>query len=287
MRRKALWPLLMLLLPLTGRPAGLPWRWAVTLQADPQGVRMRRPTSVWCDPRSGRLYVADPAGGGLFSFSPEGKPLRRFTAGGKLAAPFAMVKQGEERIWVVEKRPNSLTLVDLRRRSVERHRLRLPDGREVFPSVLEVRGESLFVLDRGSGAVLRLDERLRVRCAYRAGGGLIDFKLKPDGLWALEALAHRVVRFSWEGKPVETIALRGTLGLPCSLEVDAQGFIYVLDRDRGRVVVFDRRGTPKYSFLEPGESRGKVRLPIQIRFDGRGRLCVVEEGNGRVEIFQR
>ena len=77
------------------------------------------------------------------------------------------------------------------------------------------------------------------------------------------------------------------MAFPRSLAVDKNNFLYILDRHKGKVVVYDSSGNYKYNFLEAGEARGHLYYPIELKFDPWGQLCVVEEGNGRVQVFSK
>ncbi len=269
---------------------GVPWKWVMSLDMDRAGVHVREPTALYYDARVKRYYVVDSGNHRLVSFDEQGRFLNQFDAGGQLKGPFAMVKDVRGNLWVVEKKVNSLTYIHLKRRAVERHSLALPNGEAVFPDRLAIDAQgTIYLLDRGSGKVVALDKDLRVVRQYGAPGGgrFCDFKLKSDGVWALEPLTRRVYHFSKEGKFLGEVALKGDLAFPISLEVDSVGLIYIADRPVGNVKVFDSRGNFKYSFLERGENRGRIYYPFQLVFDEMGRLCVVEEGNGRVEVFQR
>jgi 6-phosphogluconolactonase (cycloisomerase 2 family) len=114
----------------------------------------------------------------------------------------------------------------------------------------------------------------------------VDFAIKNIELYALEQKDRMVYVFSLEGNLLKKIKLQKTdMSFPRSLAIDESGYIYILDRHAGEIVVFSSNGQFKYSFLEPGQARGQLYYPIEIKFDPWGRLCVVEEGNGRVQVF--
>ncbi|WP_158508716.1 Vgb family protein [Thermosulfidibacter takaii] len=269
--------------------AGAPWKWVMSMGKDSSGVHLRNPTDLYYDRRVKRFYVVDSGNNRLISFDHRGQYLSQFNAGGQLKGPFSMVKDEKGNIWVVEKEVNSLTYIDLKKKTVERHVLHLPNGAVVFPDRLGLDSQgNLYLLDRASGKILVLDKELRVLRYYASsdGGSFCDFKIKGDGVWALEPLHRKVYHFSLDGRLLDKIELKYELSLPISLEV-AAGFIYILDRSAGEIRVFDTEGRFKYAFLEKGESRGKIYYPFKLLFDDAGRLCVVEEGNGRVEVFKR
>jgi streptogramin lyase len=270
--------------------AAEPWTWRTTLEGASSGQSMEMPTALHIDAERQRYYVVDSGGNRLLSFSREGGFLHTFTAEGKLQIPFDMVRDDADLIWVVEKGRNSLTSIDVKAKAVTPHILK--DGeRTLVPDRLEFKGGTFYVLDKATGEIALLGKDLVVKkwitCA-ECGTGIVDFKLAADGgIWALDQLDKKVVRFDGEGKTVQSFAVAEHVEFPVSLAVDSAGNVYVLDRHKAGIAVFDPQGGFKYAFLAKGWSRGELYYPIEIVFDPWGGLCVVEEGNGRVEVFGR
>lgn len=280
--------LLLLLAPATAW-AQAPWQWQMSLKIDTVGEAMYMPSAVAFDTENERYYAVDAGRSRLVSFSRDGEMLRAFTADGRLKAPFDMVRLDNGQLWVVEKGRNSLTRIDIGARVVEPHQLKDGD-RQVFPDRIALAGGKLHILDRAAGMVLRLADDLTIEQRFGCPGcvdGFADFVMVDGALWALENMSKRVVLFRADGTLERAIELGDEVGFPVSLAVDSAGFIYVLDRHRNRIAVFDEEGRFRYRFLAQGQARGQVYFPRQLRFDPWGRLCVVDEGNGRVEIFSR
>jgi sugar lactone lactonase YvrE len=265
-----------------------PWQWQMSLQVDAPNS-MYLPGAVAFDPASERYYVVDAARNRLVSFDRDGVMLRAFTADDRLKAPFDMVRMDNGQLWVVEKGRNSITRINIAAREVKPHTLR--DGkRQVFPDRIALSGNKLHVLDRASGQVLRLAADLSVEQRFGCPdcvGGLADFVLFEDSVWALEPRGKKVFRFGADGRIINTIDLGTEVDFPVSLALEPSGFLYVLDRHQNSVLVYSQDGRFRYRFLSSGHSRGQVHFARQLRFDPWGRLCVVDEGNGRVEIFGR
>jgi len=264
------------------------WQWLSSLKGQPSGRPMCMPSALYIDHALERYYVVDARNNRLLSFNKNGEFLKEFNANGQLQLPFDMVKDRDGRIWLIEKGRNSLTMIDLPNKLVEPHSL-ADNGQTVFPNRLESEGDILYILDKATGQVLRLDRDLKVtgRFTCQDGTGFADFKIRNGFLWAMEKNGKAVSCFSMDGKQLSSVALEDVTGFPYSFEVGPSGIFYVLDRHEGDVVVFDKKGRFRYRFLTPGQSRGRLYYPIELKFDPWGRLCVVEEGNGRVEIFKR
>jgi sugar lactone lactonase YvrE len=269
---------------------GGPWNFMMQLPAKDAGMKIDRPIAIAIDDESKRYYVVDVVGGALVSFDRAGKHLAAFNAGGELKHPVAMAKGLGGALWVIERSSNQVLHVNPREQQVRSFSLTYPDGSLIFPARLAVDGQGrLLVLDRMRGAVVRLDDNLKVEKTFAGqtgSKGFVDFKIKGNELWALDGLAGKVYRFAGDGAPT-TVDFEPRLEFPFSLEVDEGGQLYILDRHAGTVAVFGPRGDFRFDFLGRGKRHGKLWYPAQLLFDWEGRLCIVDEGNNRVDIFSR
>jgi DNA-binding beta-propeller fold protein YncE len=265
------------------------WDWQMSLRVEKTGDSMYMPSAVAFDEESGRYYVVDTGRNRLVSFDQDGKVISGFTANQQLKAPFDMVRLDNGKLWVVEKGRNSLTLIDIAAQKVKHNTLK-DSGRLVFPDRIAYSKGQLYVLDRASGQVLRLNDDLSV--AQRFGcqdcsAGLFDFVIAEDSVLAIEPRDKKIYRFHADGTVAQEIMLGDKVDFPVSLAVGPSGFIYVLDRHQDSVLAYSEDGQFRYRFLESGQSAGKVYFARQLRFDPWGHMCVVDEGNGRVEIYGR
>ena len=177
--------------------AGSPWQWQMSLLIEKAGDSLYMPSAVAFDRKSGRYYVVDTGRNRLVSFGRDGKLISAFTANEKLRAPFDMVRLDNGQLWVVEKGRNSLTLIDIAARKIQPNTLR--DGeRLVFPDRLAVSGGKLYVLDRASGQVLRLNADLSIEQRFGCpdcSSGMFDFVVLEDSVWAIEPRDKKVFHF--------------------------------------------------------------------------------------------
>ena len=280
--------LLTVLLPVPS-VAQSPWKWEMSLKMEKTGDSMYMPSAVGFDPVTERYYVVDTGRNRLVSFGRDGKLIRAFTADDKLKAPFDLVRLDSGQLWVVEKGRNSLTLIDIAAKKVE-PRIIKDGNHQIFPDRIDYFEKKLYVLDRSSGQVLRLDDKLAVEQRFgcsTCSAGLTDFVIAEGKVVGLEPRERKVYRFNSDGSVASEFSLGKEIDFAVSLAVESSGFIYVLDRHQNTVHAFDEEGNFRYRFLSGGHSAGKVYFPRQLRFDPWGRLCVVDEGNGRVEIFSR
>lgn len=269
--------------------AGSPWQWLFSLKhqgKDQPPVLM--PTGVYIDVQRDRYYVVDPLAKSIHSYDQTGKYLNTFNPEDKLSVPYDMTRDGEGVLLVIEKGRNTLTEVDLKARKMTPRKLKIKD-RPLYPDRVSMSGGNVFILDKFSGDVVRFDRTLTTYRNFSCTDceGFIDFKVKSQAVWALEKNNNKVFQFDSSGKVVKRITLDHEMDFPFAIEVGSSGLLYILDRHKGEVVVFDQRGRFKYSFLSKGHSRGRLYYPEDLTFDPWGRLCVVDSGNGRVEVFGR
>ncbi len=268
-----------------------PWHWVMSLKGEPSGLPMHVPTSVYVDPQRARYYVVDSGHNRLLSFDRDGNFLKAFDAMGKLSTPYDMIREQAGVLWVVERGRNSITRIELKQRKITPNIIRTSQGEPIYPDRIIERDGLFYVLDKANGDVLVLNRDLVVESHFACEGcccGFSDFKLKGNELWALDQIGRVIYRFSIEdGRIKQKTAIGQHVDFPASIAVDKTGNIFVLDRHRGCVAVFDHHGGLRYRFLRSGEAQGRLHLPSQIRFDPWGRLLIVDEGNGRVEVFAR
>jgi len=278
---------LVLLLPAVAAAESSVWEWRMSLKIEEPGDAMYMPSAVAFDTQSERYYAIDTGRNRLVSFNRDGDLLKAFTANDQLKSPFDMVRLDNGQLWVVEKGRNSLTLIDVAAKKIEQKILR--DGnRLVFPDRIAEDGGKLYVLDRASGNILRLEQDLSVGQRYGCrdcSAGFADFVIHKGEILAIEPRDKKIYRFSEKGQLLDEVPLSGEVGFPVSLDIGPSGFYYVLDRHANSVLAYDESGRFRYRFLTTGQSPGKVYFASQLRFDPWGRLCVVDEGNGRIEVY--
>lgn len=273
-------------------PAGAadsPWQWTMALKQNLLKDSMIMPTSLYIDGEKEQYYVVDSGRNRILSFTRDGELITIFNAGKSLDTPYDMVRSDNGLIWIVEKGRNTLTKVDLKEKSVEPATLRAGDVL-LYPDRLESDDDLLYVLDEMTGDIVSFDLNLALRRRYACSDcvqGFIDFKIHEGRIWALDNPGRKIVLFSMEGAPVERLELGDAVVYPYSLAIGPAGYIYILDRQKRNIAVYDKTGTFKYSFLRHGFARGEMYYPTEIRFDPWDRLCVTDEGNARVEVFSR
>lgn len=282
---------LLVILCVSSSIAAGPWQFVKSLPDKEADVVLGEILALTVDAERQRYYMVDISHGQLVSFDQQGQFLTALNPGNRLQKPVSLALVPGGKLWVVERSTNQLVYVRLQEQQVRSFDLAYPDGLPIFPDKVEVdRQNRVFVLDRSRGAVVRLDDNLKVRQTYVGDNnfqGFNDFRLTTDGLWALDSLSRSLTFFADDGKLVRQVKLTGKLEFPVAFEVDATGQFYLLDRHAGKVVVFNSQGGFSYEFLLKGKHQGQLWYPSGLLLDWDGRLCVVNEGNGRIDIYSR
>ena len=270
-------------------PAASPWQWDLTLRQEVIGDSLLRPTAMYIDQAKQMYYVVDSGKNRLLSFNRQGELLHILNAGKSLRTPYSLARTDCKGIWLTEKGKNTLSYIDFKNKKVISHELSA-EGQVVYPDRIDVHKGQLYVLDKCTGTIIAYARELTAEKTFACKDcpwGFIDFIFNDNKLWALEQDNRSIYRFNLNGQVEKVIPLGADVTFPVSLTIGPSGFIYVLDRHRRRIAVYDKNGSFKYSFLEKGVARGQLYYPIQVRFDPWGRLCIVDEGNARVEIYKR
>ena len=164
----------------------------------------------------------------------------------------------------------------------------LLDGRVVFSAN---RGSSLW-FSPGNGGLADLP----IRCP--------DYNIDPEGvcvtpdgnLIVTDGHSNQVVFFDVKGTFLRKLTAQppdrnsrsskpGEFDRPCDAAADADGNLYVVDRDNHRVQVFGKDGKLRYAFGEKGKGEKAFERPGAVSVCGKS-LLVSDEGNRRVVIYR-
>lgn len=103
-------------------------------------------------------------------------------------------------------------------------------------------------------------------------------------------MQRSIVVMDPDGRLVRTIhALcdsSDTMSFPYGIDIDSGGRLFVADRGRDQIHVFDIEGHYLLSWGEHGNGPGQFSEPAGICVDGEGRIFVTELGNNRIQVFQ-
>jgi tetratricopeptide (TPR) repeat protein len=231
----------------------------------------------------GQILAAAPAA--VLVFDPSGKPLRSIRA----IEPRSVSMDAGGRPLISHKggllAGGTNLLLSLTR----------PDGsprplKEVVAAAATPTGD-LLVADRGAKAIARFSpagQFLGPFAAVNARRLAVD----ATGLTAaLEQDAGAIVIFEPDGTPRTRLASGGPghqFERPVDLAFDPFGHLYVLDRNRGAVVIFRLQPQPEVvaTFAVPQGSPGNFRKATAFALDAAGRLFVYDEDAESIQVYQ-
>lgn len=176
-----------------------------------------------------------------------------------------------------EFRPNRLFL--------QRDRLLLLSTQQMLAAAATLDGTVVETLDLAALLGVPEDER----DDFQISGAGMD----PNGNLALSvAVLFRVFLVTPDGKVLaswgKSGSAPGAFGNTGGIDVDARGRVFVVDRIRKVVLIFD--ADERHTFLREfgGDPRelGRLAMPSDVVTDGNGRVYVTQVGSGGVSVFQ-
>ena len=259
-----------------------------SLSRAPDGTKIKNPGGITF--KGGKFYIVDTGNKRLISYSIKGKPLVAFNPKGLLKLPVDLSFQRGYLLWVVDERLGGLYLVDFENKEVRSYIIKYK-GQQIFPKVIQVFKDFIYVLDMQTGEVFKMKlvkGALKILKVYKPSDpnfkGFIDFRIAQNGFWGLSRLNRKVYRY-FKGKWTE-YSLKGICMAPVSLAVKFKD-VFVLDRYFGKVFVFRLPDFKKIdSFGNRGWSAGNFYTPIKIRCLYYNYIGIGDDGNGRIEIFK-
>lgn len=112
----------------------------------------------------------------------------------------------------------------------------------------------------------------------------------PDGEFAYltpnDETKIRVIdgRGKWQGSYIKETGKGGIL-MPWDMVGSPDGYLFVLDRMKAKINVYDYNFKFQYSFGEKGTGYGQLKSPRALAIDARGYIYVANNGNNRIEKF--
>ncbi|MEZ5361963.1 MAG: peptidyl-alpha-hydroxyglycine alpha-amidating lyase family protein [Bryobacterales bacterium] len=159
--------------------------------------------------------------------------------------------------------------------------------------------DNVWVFNRGPHPVIQFDRSGRFLRAWEevphvsAHGVAVG----PDGaVWLVDVAAHRVMKFSPEGRLQMVIGAPGgnpgdndtpyAFNRPTHLAFKPNGDFYVSDGYiNTRVVLFSKAGKQLRQWGSKGSGDGQFNLVHDVTIDKNGRVYVADRDNSRVQVF--
>lgn len=162
------------------------------------------------------------------------------------------------------------------------------------PSGIIVNRELVYVCDTENHQVRILDSNLnylhQLHCLdmcpididFDVNGNMYVLDCSNKNIRVFENSSHRIT-------PPHIIHLKDSqhhkLQAPTGICIDANGFIYITDKQKHGVLVLNSAGKFKMFFGTKGSSEGEFNIPCGIAVDTQGHVYVCDSGNRRVQVF--
>ncbi|MCZ7661570.1 MAG: NHL repeat-containing protein [Thermoleophilia bacterium] len=266
-----------------------------------EGDLLRRPSSVDVDGQ-GNIYVADTGKKRIVVFDADGNFVTFYgdfgQGTGQIWEPIDVAIAPDGRSYVLDKGLKKVVIYDPTRTPV--HEISFPDE---DPLSITVGNDLLFVTAMSGVLISDLDgnpltgyiSRGKEPGQFDMPGGVA---VGEDGtLYVADSFNYRVQAISTDGEPLwqygtpipadQAVTYQGQdrkFGLPASIAVDENGFLYVVDGTNSEIVVLDSAGEFIENLGDVGHADGTFYYPDGIAYGG-GRLVVADKFNDRVEVF--
>ncbi len=257
-----------------------------------------RVSSVYCDPRSGEVYVADAAQSTIGIFDARGVPLFAFSDSQHLSSPTRVTVDGEGRIHVIDADRKRIKVFSYRGEFLSYVDVGALAGQDVYLTAMALDEQgNLYVGDSSIGQVLLLDRARRLKERFGAQGtgkgeftAIASIALDQDHVYVADRVAFGVQVFSRHGRFVAGWGVhqigRPNVSLPAGIAVDQRGRIVLVDTLRHEIKYFEADGTLVDLFGGIGSSPGDVAYPVDVSIGQGGVVCVADQGNRRVQLLK-
>lgn len=146
----------------------------------------------------------------------------------------------------------------------------------------------IFITDIGAKFVVILDLTTK-RMMVVGGDGTLRFPVATvsdasGALYVADVGNEKVMVYDGNSRYRTSFAVDG--GKPVAMAINERlGILYVVDRQRHKVIAMDKQGRQLFTFGAFGDSAGNFNVPLAIAIGADDKLYVLDSGNFRVQVF--
>lgn len=170
---------------------------------------------------------------------------------------------------------------------------RRPDGTvkplESLKAAVGLRSGDLLVVDHDTSAVHRVDGQFAVVGTFSSSRPARLALAAQGEVAMLDTDANSAVVCGRDGAVLYRVPQRGgayRLENPVDIAFDALGYLYILDRSNGSVVIFSPAGAYLLAFTLPENAPGAFRRASAVALDSMGRLLIADDRAAGILVFQ-
>ena len=254
------------------------------------------PMSVFYEPKTREVFVADTKNNLVGVFTAEGVPLFAFGSN-EIREPARIAADGDGRIYVLDDDHSKIKVFSYRGRYLGPLELQGVGPKPSFGALTFDADGNLYVAENESCRVLVFgpDRKPRLRlgeCGTDKGQfqAITGIAVDKERIVVTDAQVVAVQVFTKRGDFVRGWGVHElgvqNFSLPQSVALDSRGHVIVIDTLRHEIKFFDGEGVFLDRFGGLGWRLGQVAFPTGVAIDAADRLFVVEKGNSRVQVFQ-
>jgi len=258
------------------------------------------------DHERNEIYVADPRRGAILIFNTNGMELYRFGEDGSLGNIIDVAVQPDGNILVLTRRTGKPLILICDFKGQPRSTLELknvpPDFSNITPTHLDYRHEQIYLLDKGALQLVVTDPAglfkigydigslLNIDAQQRDGTEIAGFSVDREGdmLFTIPVMfsVYKLTpdgNISGFGRPGSAPGRFNVVG---GVVADDSGYLYVADRLKSAVLIFDKDFEFQTEFGYRGVKPQNLIGPNSLGMDDQGQLYVSQLNGRGISVFK-
>lgn len=255
------------------------------------------PMGIFCDPRTGEIYVADTGNNLIGIFNPRGFNIFSFGANENVKSPIKVMADATGRIYVLEIERKFVRVFNYRGDYLRN--LDLPElkGGNIAAMATDFKGNFYFARE-DTCEVLVYDVNFKLQERFGSRGdedgqfsSISGIASDKDGkIYVTDRVGTPVQVFDRYGNYIRGWGSHDmgpeNFSLPEAVAVDSKGRVIVIDALRQEIKFFSSEGKFLNRFGGLGADPGNLTFPADISIDSADQLYVIEKGGARGQVFR-